>query len=470
MNHGVYVSEQATSVSTPNVAASGIPFVVGVAPVQSAAKAAKPGVPVMCRSWDEAVQQLGYSKDWKTYTLCEFMHSHFELYGCQPVIFVNVLDISTMKESVEAADLTVTDHKVQLPIAAINNETLVVKAAGGSGGSLVLDKDYSTYYDGENLVIETIADGDCHDAGQLNVAYTKATPASVTEVNIATAMESVELCLTTLGTVPDLICAPGYSHKPTVAAVMATKASGINGLFRAKALIDIDSSSGGAITYTAVQEKMKASNLTDKDDICCWPMVKSHGNTYHMSTHLAGLMAQVDTKNGCPYESPSNKPMQVDALCLEDGTEVVLTHAQANSLNSIGVVTALNFNGWVAWGNYTACYPDNTDIKDNLIPVSRMFDWVANSLVRTFWSKLDRPMNRRLIDTVLDASNIWLNGLTGAGYLLGARAVMLEAENPMENLMAGIIKLHIYMTPPAPAQEIDFILEYDASYVSALQG
>jgi hypothetical protein len=37
--------------------------------------------------------------------------------------------------------------------------------------------------------------------------------------------------------------------------------------------------------------------------------------------------------------------------------------------------------------------------------------------------------------------------------------------------MAGIIKAHIYMTPPSPAQEIDFVLEYDAEYVaSALQG
>ena len=33
------------------------------------------------------------------------------------------------------------------------------------------------------------------------------------------------------------------------------------------------------------------------------------------------------------------------------------------------------------------------------------------------------------------------------------------------DLMAGIIRLHIYMTPPSPAQEIDFYLDYDASYV-----
>ena len=33
--------------------------------------------------------------------------------------------------------------------------------------------------------------------------------------------------------------------------------------------------------------------------------------------------------------------------------------------------------------------------------------------------------------------------------------------------MAGIVKLHVFMTPPAPAQEIDFTLEYDASYVES---
>lgn len=76
-------------------------------------------------------------------------------------------------------------------------------------------------------------------------------------------------------------------------------------------------------------------------------------------------------------------------------------------------------------------------------------------------------MNRRLIDTVLDTANIWLNGLVGMGYLLGARVEMLESENPLTNLMAGIIKLHVYMTPPSPAQEIDFVLEYDASYVTS---
>ena len=131
-------------------------------------------------------------------------------------------------------------------------------------------------------------------------------------------------------------------------------------------------------------------------------------------------------------------------------------------------MTCLNFmGGYVAWGNYTGCYPTNTDVKDCQISVNRVFDWVGNTLIKTFWGYLDTPMTRRLIDTILDTCNIWLNGLTGAGIILGGRCVMLESENPQTNLVQGIVKLHIYLTPPSAAQEIDFTLEYDASYLTA---
>lgn len=133
LNHGVYVSEQETSVSTPIVATSGVPFVIGAAPVQSAESPAAAGKPVMAISWGEAVKKLGYSDDWEAYPLCEFMYSHFQLFGCQPVIFCNILDPSSMKESVAAADIAVADHKAMLPIEAIDDATLVVKAAGGTG-------------------------------------------------------------------------------------------------------------------------------------------------------------------------------------------------------------------------------------------------------------------------------------------------------------------------------------------------
>ena len=126
MKHGVYVREQKTSVSTPVVAESGVPFVVGTAPVHSAESPAALFTPVLCTDWEDAVKKLGYSDDWKTYTICEVMYSHFKLFQRQPIIFCNVLDPSTNKEAVAGAEVTLSGKQAKLPFDAILS-SLVVK-------------------------------------------------------------------------------------------------------------------------------------------------------------------------------------------------------------------------------------------------------------------------------------------------------------------------------------------------------
>ena len=137
-------------------------------------------------------------------------------------------------------------------------------------------------------------------------------------------------------------------------------------------------------------------------------------------------------------------------------------------LNGQGVVTAINEGGWHVWGNRTSCYPGNTDVKDSFIPIRRMFCWLNNTLITTFWNKIDNPMNKRLISTIVDSANIWLNGLTAKGALLGGRVEFREDENTTTELMDGIIRFHVHLTPPAPARDIEFVMEYDPGYISAL--
>ena len=81
---------------------------------------------------------------------------------------------------------------------------------------------------------------------------------------------------------------------------------------------------------------------------------------------LAPLTATVDAGNDdVPYESPSNKDLRITGTVLHDGTEVLLDQQQANDLlNANGIITAINANGWKAWGNNTAAYPSTTDPKD----------------------------------------------------------------------------------------------------------
>lgn len=475
---GVHVFEKATSVQTPKVATVGIPFVVGTAPVQSAAKPAKPNVPVLVTSWDEAVEKLGFSYDWESYTLCEFMYSHLRLFGAQPVIFCNINNPASMKREEAAADYTVADHRVAVSVDAIA-DTIKVSVAEGAGETaatraLERDTDYSILYDRDDTdtyvcIVELLEDGSAYDAETVSVAYSAADPKTATVADVVDGVAQVDACLTAVGLVPDLIAAPGWSHNTVVAAVMATKAAAINGLFKGKAVIDADSGEDGVTEYSQISGYKNKNNFVDVDQILCWPMVQLGDYRFHLSTQLCGLMATVDAGNrGIPYESPSNKNLKMDACVLADGTPVNLTWNQVDLIaGSWGVVTAVNFldSGWVAKGNYTACYPGNTDVKDQFIPVSRMFDFIGNTLIRTFWSKLDKPMTPALRDSILQTCNIWLGGLTGGGYLYGARAEMLAEENPLTSLLDGIITLHIYNAPPVPAQEIDFILEYDVSYM-----
>jgi phage tail sheath protein FI len=99
-----------------------------------------------------------------------------------------------------------------------------------------------------------------------------------------------------------------------------------------------------------------------------------------------------------------------------------------------------------------------------------MFNWIGNTLVLTIWQKTDYPVNRRLIETIVDSANIWLNGLAARQFILGGRVEFNESENVVTDLMNGNIKFHVYITPPSPAREIDFILEYDPEYLSTLFG
>ena len=475
---GVHVFEQATSVQTPKVATVGIPFVVGTAPVQSAAKPAKSNVPVLATSWAEAVEKLGFSYDWERYTLCEFMYSHFQLFGAQPVIFCNISDPASMKREEAAADYSVADHKFSLPVDAIA-DTIKVSVMEGEGETatarvLERDEDYSILYDRDNTdtyvcIVELLEDGSAYDAETLNIAYSAVDPTTATVADVVDGIAQADACLTVVGVVPDLIAAPGWSNNTVVAAVMATKAAAINGLFKGKAVIDADSSADGVTEYSQLSGYKNKNSFVDVDQILCWPMVQLGDYRFHLSTQLCGLMATVDAGNrGIPYESPSNKNLKMDACVLADGTPVNLTWNQVDLVaGSWGVVTAVNFldSGWVAKGNYTACYPGNTDVKDQFIPVSRMFDFIGNTLIRTFWSKLDKPMTPALRDSILQTCNIWLGGLTGGGYLYGARCEMLAEENPLTSMLDGIITLHVYNAPPVPAQEIDFVIEYDVSYM-----
>lgn len=479
--HGVYCSELPTSIVPAVNTTAGLPVVFGTAPLHLASDPAAANRPVLCYTYAEAVAALGYSADWDKYSLCEVIYSQFALYNRAPIVFVNVLDPDNHKTAVTNVELTITDGEaVDTAKHPILLSTLVVKKAE-AGSALIEGTDYeAAYNDDEELVVTVIEGGALDGQASCFIAGTAIDPAQVdaddiiggidTSTGAAKGLECLNQVFPLFGIVPGIVLAPGYSDDPTVASVMVAKAGNINEHFKASVFCDIPATSTTCKKYTEVSSWKNANNYVNVDQVACWPMVKNGDVIYHMSTHLLGVCAQTDSSNDdIPYESPSNKTAQITGICLEDGTEVILGPEQANYLNGQGIITCLNFiGGWKIWGNRTCCYPSNTDAKDAFLCIRRMFNWHAQTFIQTYWAKVDKPINKRLIQTVVDSENIRLNSYVAQGILLGARVEFQEDENPTTNLLDGKIKFHTYFTPPTPAREIENVIEYDPDYFSSL--
>jgi len=263
---------------------------------------------------------------------------------------------------------------------------------------------------------------------------------------------------------PGQILAPGYSHIPVVAQLMQAKADEINTMFRAMTVVDLP-----VDYYTEAPAWKNDNNYVYDGMICCAGKCLNGEAEQYLSTHLAALAMDVDEANDdVPFVSPSNHNLRITGFKI-GGHAVNLGPEQANYLNGEGIVTAINFDGgWKLWGNRTACYPSNTDPKDSFIPIRAFFNWLGRTLILSYWSRVDTPIRRRNIHNAIDSANVFLNGLAAREIILGGRCAFLEEENPVIDLMDGVIRYHIYVTPPTPAREIDFTLEYDPGYFQTL--
>jgi len=181
------------------------------------------------------------------------------------------------------------------------------------------------------------------------------------------------------------------------------------------------------------------------------------------SAIMGALTAYVDANNDdVPNLSPSNKLIGVTGTVLADGeTEVILDQLQGNAVNSFGVTTAINVNGWRTWGNRSACYPSSSDPKDMWFCCRRFFSWWGNSFILTYFQKVDDPANPRLIETIVDTENIRGAAYVSQGKCARAEITFSMDENPLTDLIDGKLTFHQYLTPYPPAEDIHNILEFD---------
>lgn len=409
--HGAYVREKQTQLVTPSLAESALPVVVGIAPVHTLAETSPIYVnePKLCYNLPEFEALFGKpgpGDNPEDYKLWQTANIYFQRYKVAPLVAINVFNPE--------------EHKSE---------------AGEPDPAAVTDADII---------------GDSSEAGK------------------RTGLALVEEVFSRFRLTPGLLLAPGFSKSPTVAKAIETGCMNISGFFRASGIIEV---ADEVESYRDAPAWLNDNSLTDKDGntICFFGDCLYNGQIEPGAAHLAGCIGGRDQQEGgVPYWSPSNFQLECEGL-VHAGQKLYLTPSEANYLNGQGIVTGLNMIGGLrCWGDNTTAYPGVTDVKEYMIPIRRMFTWIGNTLILTCWQFVSAPLRRRMIETVQDTVNYWLNSLVARDFILDGRCEFQGADNPTLDLMDGKVNWHVYITPPSAARELDFTLEYDPNGLEKL--
>ena len=506
--HGIYILEEPTPIVPPVRVDAAMPVAFITAPVHlSEDPYGVTNDPRLCFQNSEAVRQFGFSlrpEIWDNYTGPQMIFSQFSLFGVAPIVLVNVLDpkihndvVANKKQNLQgfSAILSTQDAdeggsllNTWTPVEGVLIDTVTVRSAAAVVYEAGVHYTLSFNRDGHIVInAKEGVPGGISENEQLEFGYTKLAPEKVDIYDIIggydmqldknMGLEITEDIFPRFRMVPGQLLAPKYSADPVVAAVMETKGANINGHFRCIVLNDMPTTTKNAsgepvrLKYTDIPAFKNDNNFVFPRQLNGYPKLRLGNQTFYYSVQLAGLIGRTDHESGdIPYNSPSNKNLRINGLCDELGDEMVLNTMMANFLNSQGIITATNFTmGWTAWGNQTGAFPGNTDVKDAMIPVRRMFDWIGNTIVLTYWRKIDFPLTPRRVTTIIDSINMWFNGLQAREFILGGRVDPLqENDNPLTDLLSGLVRFRVQIAPPPPFQAGEFILQYDPEYLQTL--
>src|SRR5215469_5097247 len=269
--HGVSWEDVPTSVISPVAAYPGMNVVIGSAPIwQCTDPVLGPklvNTPRIYNSYEEAVAEMGYSNDWKTYDICEHMDALFVEFGMYPVTYINVLDptkaavvvpptnfplvngqVDTLKSFIGwtitvAAGTTKGADKTTPPGANSGASTppgsTPPPAPPGStpppapkAGNYVLGVDYLLSLSANNTWIVTRIEGGAIPTDTSGVMVggktPGTTPVGATDIiggvdqttGKRTGIEAVEDVFQLTGYVPGILIAPLWSHNALVASAL----------------------------------------------------------------------------------------------------------------------------------------------------------------------------------------------------------------------------------------------------------
>jgi len=145
-------------------------------------------------------------------------------------------------------------------------------------------------------------------------------------------------------------------------------------------------------------------------------------------------------------------------------------NSEANALNAAGIVTIANSygTGFREWGNRNASFPVNSDPL-TFEAVQRLDDITAEAIELAMFPYLDKPINKALIDLILNTVNGYFNTLIGQGALIeGSKCFFEAAKNPATEIAAGHLTFTKVFVGAIPGERITFYSKIDINLLNNL--
>lgn len=407
--------------------------------------------------------EMGYSENWKLFSLCEAMYAHFMASdNVGPIVVINMLDPQKHRK----ASKTTVEVVFTGGTAKLSTTTAIINTM-----ELESSEAFTAEYNSDGTVVTLKTTENEAYSGTEEVSFFEIDKSLITEAYVAEKIkETLPLVYETSGMVPTILAAPGWSTAKVVNDALKNAAQSINGHWNAFVFSDISASDAQEIEEAIMlaEDENRNSYLESP----CWPMATDGEHLFHLSTLAVVKSQQVDTANGgVPYETTSNKAINIRGLALADGSAISFDKVAANELNENGIKTATYWGGsYRIWGPHTGAYDFNASVAPEYIFDCgvRMAQYLGNNFQLKYGDEVDKPMHRNRIDTILDAQQETLDNLINRGALLYGEIEFVPDDNPDSDIMSGQFTFSTKYTSTPAARAIINRYSYTAAGLEVL--
>lgn len=354
-----------------------------------------------------------------------------------------------------AGDADAITFPLDTPVLISDVETAIGKA--GVTGTLARSLRAIADQTRPVLVVIRVAEGEDDAETASNVIGT------VTADGARTGMQALLSAVSQLGVVPRILGTPGLETQ-AVTTALAVVAKKLRAFAYARAL--------GA---TVAAAKLYRTNFSQRElmllmpDFLAWDTEEDANVTSFAAARAMGLRALIDESTG-PHKTLSNVAVQgVVGLTQPIQWDIEDQDTDAGLLNASEITALIRKSaGFYFWGNRT-CSDDPLFAFESNVRVAHL---LAETIALGMEWALDKPLTPSLTKDIIETVNGLFRNLKSAGVVLGAEAWYSEADNPIDSLKAGKLRIRYKYTVPPPLEDLGFYQqitdEYFADFASQL--